>query len=208
MKILAIVLLAVGAFWFRPTAQAHQFLKLDPPADVSIAQTTKTTAQEQKPLKPAEKAPETKPAETPPPAPVPCKDDQWLRADNGQCMDKPPVAPAVNAAQKPAPVASTGSGSCASEIAKYGWNQSVALAVAQAESGMRTWIVNNNPATRDYSVGCFQINIYGANARNRPSEAALKDAAVNVRFAYGIYVANGHSFIGQWGVCSRGVRCY
>jgi len=103
--------------------------------------------------------------------------------------------------------AAGGSGSCEAEIAKYGWNQSTALAVARAESGLRPGALNNNPATRDYSVGCFQINLYGANARNRPSEAALKNAATNVAFAYQIYVANGHSFKGQWGVC-RHITCY
>lgn len=83
-------------------------------------------------------------------------------------------APAVVAAA-PAP-----QGTCQSEIAKYDWAQSTALAVAFAESGYDTNTVNDNPATGDYSIGCFQVNIYGANARTRPSEAELKDPAINV----------------------------
>jgi hypothetical protein len=98
--------------------------------------------------------------------------------------------------------------SCTSEIQKYDWSQTVALAVAKAESGLNPGIVNYNPSTFDYSVGCFQVNIWGANAYTRPSEAALKDPAVNVAFAYKIYSGNGHSFNGQWGVCRRGVACY
>ena len=119
------------------------------------------------------------------------------------CIDKPAqVADSV-----PGEV-SGGVGSCAAEIAKYDWNQSVALAVARAESGLNPGNLNDNPATGDYSVGCFQINIYGANARSRPSEAQLKDASVNVAFAYRLYSGNGSSFLGQWGVCRTKVSCY
>lgn len=100
-----------------------------------------------------------------------------------------------------------GYGDCAAEIAKYNWGQSTALAVARAESGMRPGVINNNPGTGDYSIGCFQVNIYGANARNRPSQAELINAATNVRWAYNNYVGNGYSFIGQWGVC-RKISCY
>jgi hypothetical protein len=101
-----------------------------------------------------------------------------------------------------------GNGSCAAEILKYDWHQGVALAVASAESGLRPGIVNNTPSTGDYSVGCFQVNLYGANARTRPSEAELRDAAINVRWSYNNYVANGRSFIGQWGVCNSKVACH
>lgn len=119
---------------------------------------------------------------------------------------KPKKAKAVKA--KVAPRKAQPKGSCQAEIAKYGWRQDVALAVARAESGLRPTALNNNPATKDYSVGCFQINIYGANARTRPSEAALKNPATNVAWAWKIYVANGNSFIGQWGVCRSKVSCY
>lgn len=117
------------------------------------------------------------------------------------CIDKP---------AQTAPTASSGvvgSGDCAAEIAKYDWNYSVALAVATAESGLNPNQLNDNPATGDYSVGCFQINLYGANALHRPSEAWLKVAANNVSYAYQIYVGNGYSFLGQWGTC-RTVSCY
>jgi len=116
-----------------------------------------------------------------------------------------PVAqPQPEIAQETVPVPAT----CQSEIAKYDWSQPVALAVATAESGLDPGALNNNPATGDYSVGCFQVNIYGRNALSRPSEQELKDPTVNVAWAYKIYSGNGNSFIGQWGVCRRGVACY
>jgi len=137
-----------------------------------------------------------------------CAEDEIVRADNGQCAKAATPKPAPVATARAAAPSAVGSGSCATEIAKYDWAQSTALAVARAESGLNPGIVNNSPATGDYSVGCFQINLYGANARNRPSEAALKNAATNVQFAYGIYKSNGSSFIGQWGVCRSKVSCY
>lgn len=97
---------------------------------------------------------------------------------------------------------------CESEIAKYDWNQSVALAVMYAESGGNTYALNDNYLTADYSVGCFQINLYGSNALYRPSEYELYDPAINVAYAYKLYTGNGRSFIGQWGVCRSKVACY
>lgn len=120
------------------------------------------------------------------------------RADNNECIPKTITPTAV----------SYGSGDCAAEIAKYDWSQTVAMQVMLAESGGSPSTVNNNPATGDYSIGCFQVNIYGANARYRPSEAELKNAAINVEWAYNNYVRNGRSFIGQWGVCRSAVACY
>lgn len=93
-------------------------------------------------------------------------------------------------------------------ISQYDWNVDVAMAVMKAESSCNSQVVNNNQSTRDYSVGLFQINIYGANARTRPSEAELKDPVTNISWAYSIYQGNGKSFIGQWGVCRAKVSCY
>lgn len=125
-----------------------------------------------------------------------CTKDQWILWPDGKCKDK--TQPATK---------SYGSGSCQTEIKKYDWNIDVAMNVAKHESGLNPGALNNNPATKDYSVGCFQINLYGSNAKYRPSEAQLKIASINVAFAYKLYVDNGHSFIGQWGVC-RSIYCY
>lgn len=167
---------------------------LKPVTKDSLRPNTVQAAQQEPVATAAEQAPveEVKPAEEPPSVPV---------------TPTPPPAPVEP--PKPAPKPKTyGSGSCEAEIMKYNWNHSVAIAVAKAESGLNPGSLNNNPRTGDYSVGCFQINIYGANAKSRPSEAALKNAATNVAFAHKIYSANGSSFRGQWGVCRSKVSCY
>jgi hypothetical protein len=120
----------------------------------------------------------------------------------------PPTPAPVQVEQAQPVQQQVASGSCETEIAKYDWSQTVARAVATAESGLDPGEVNYNPATYDYSVGCFQVNIWGANALTRPSEAELKVPAINVATAYKIYANNGHSFIGQWGVCRDKVACY
>lgn len=172
---------------------------------VSTPKAEAATEPQNKPVeKPAEKKEEPK-KEAPKVDPNGCEaKGMYYRADNNECIPKPATSTA------PAAVASTGggSGSCQAEIAKYNWDHGVATAVMIAESGGSTSTVNNNPSTGDYSIGCFQINIYGANAASRPSEAALKNAAVNVEFAHRIYSGNGNSFIGQWGVCRSKVSCY
>ena len=94
------------------------------------------------------------------------------------------------------------------EVAKYDWNVEVALAVIFAESGCNPANLNNNPSTGDYSVGLFQINLYGRNALTRPSEEELKNPTTNIAWAYKLYSGNRNSFIGQWGVCRRAVSCY
>lgn len=110
-----------------------------------------------------------------------------------------PVKPTTT----PVPPPST----CASEIQKYDWNKTVAHNVMIAESSGNHLTVNDNPRTGDYSVGCFQVNLYGRLASTRPSEAWLKIPANNVAYAYQLYAANGWS---PWGytTCKYKVKCY
>lgn len=172
---------------------------------VSAAAPAETKPKQETPAEPA--APTVRPFDANDPTTWPtCAPGEIVRADNGQCDKAAAPEPAAVAAS--GAVTAAGVGDCAAEITKYNWNVSVATAVARAESGLNAGSLNNNPSTGDYSVGCFQVNLYGANARTRPSEAALKNAAVNVEWAYNNYVANGHSFIGQWGVCRSKVQCY
>lgn len=91
---------------------------------------------------------------------------------------------------------------CHSEILKYDWDIRIATAVMMAESRGDTNALNNNPGTGDYSVGCFQVNIYGRNALNRPSEAQLRDPVVNVAFAYNLWRST--SWAQSWGAYSNG----
>ncbi|CAB4151459.1 hypothetical protein UFOVP585_19 [uncultured Caudovirales phage] len=48
---------------------------------------------------------------------------------------------------------------CASELKKYSWNQSVAYNVMLQESGGDTNILVND--SDDLSIGCFQVNVLG-----------------------------------------------
>jgi len=90
-------------------------------------------------------------------------------------------------------------------VAQYDWNVDIAMAIMNAESECSTTVVNDNPATKDYSIGLFQINLFGNNAKSRPSEEALKDPATNIAFAYKLYKSSG--FQSQWGVCRKKVNC-
>ena len=73
----------------------------------------------------------------------------------------------------------------------FGVHAETALAVAKCESGFNPYVVNDNPRTGDYSVGVFQINIYGSLALNRPSEAWLKDYKNNINHAYKMFQSRG-----------------
>ena len=178
-------------------------------AEIHVSETVSAAPAEPKQEQPVAQPEPSKPAfNASDPSTWPkCAEGEIVRADNGQCA-KAATPPATAAVAPSGAVSGVGVGDCAAEIAKYNWTQSVALAVARAESGLNPGALNDNPSTGDYSVGCFQVNIYGANARTRPSEAQLKNAAINVQWAYNNYVANGYSFIGQWGVCRNKVACY
>ena len=62
--------------------------------------------------------------------------------------------------------------SCAQEIKRYGWNQTVAYNVMMQESKGRADNLNDNVRTGDYSVGCFQINLYKSNLQSKYRIAA------------------------------------
>ena len=86
-------------------------------------------------------------------------------------------------------------GGCYAELSKYDWNYTEAYKILEQENRSdNPQIVNNNPATGDYSVGCYQINLIGAMRNHRPSEEWLKVAENNVQYAYQMYVAQGRTF--------------
>lgn len=59
------------------------------------------------------------------------------------------------------------------------------------ESRNNPQVINDNPKTGDYSVGCFQINLIGNMRNTRPPESQLLVAEHNVRYAYEMYKAQG-----------------
>ena len=71
----------------------------------------------------------------------------------------------------------------------YDWDVNTAHAIMMCEShGGKPWIVNSRPP--DYSIGLFQINLYGNLKYSRPSEAWLKVPSNNIDYAYMMYKAS------------------
>jgi hypothetical protein len=97
--------------------------------------------------------------------------------------------------------------SCVSEIKKYDWNQTVAYEVMMVESKNNHKIVNDNASTGDYSIGCFQINLYGNLRKSRPDESWLKVPENNVAYAYQMWKSQGWK---PWShtTCRYKVSCY
>jgi hypothetical protein len=76
-------------------------------------------------------------------------------------------------------------------IRSYDWNDDIAIKIMMAESGCNANALNDNPRTGDYSVGLFQINLLGGLAKERPSEAYLRDPRQNIAYAYKLYTSSG-----------------
>ncbi len=86
----------------------------------------------------------------------------------------------------------------------FGADAEVAIAIARAESGLRTEAVgdmslafNDNGTIKGMSCGAFQIRVLG----NRPTCEQLQDLDTNVRYAYGMFKAQGWS---PWSVYHSG----
>lgn len=139
-------------------------------------------------------------------------------------VDKPAPEPVAEqpkqavVAPQPAPTST-----CAAEITKYSsWNQTVAHNVMMAESSGNANTLNDTPQTGDYSIGCFQINLLGANLNGKYRVALtlgytdglgleqmvawLKNPVNNVAMANSLY-----NTAGNWGdwkyTCQTKVQC-
>jgi hypothetical protein len=84
------------------------------------------------------------------------------------------------------------------EAKKQGVNEDIMVGIAICESNASSTVVNNNPKTKDHSVGVFQINLYGANAKSRPSEDWLKIPENNIAYAFELYKKGGFN---HWKNC-------
>lgn len=76
-------------------------------------------------------------------------------------------------------------------VSKYDWDVELATKIVLCESSGRIDVVNNNPATGDYSVGLMQVNIKGSLAKDRPLEEDLKNPEKNIEFSYLLYKSGG-----------------
>ena len=117
-----------------------------------------------------------------------------------------PQAPAVEETPPvPSPIVHpTGCDNYVAEIAKYAWNQTVAINVMSAESGCNPYAVGDNyPINGLHAASCglFQIRTLSG----RPDCESLKDPATNVAWAYKVYLSQGW---GAWSVCRTKVSCY
>lgn len=111
----------------------------------------------------------------------------------------------------PAPTGGTLSTEQLVSIAKQaGFNQQnavIAAAVAKAESGGRSGVVNDNPGTGDLSYGLWQINMIGRLGPARlkqfgiSSNEQLKDPLTNARAAF---ILSGGSNFNPWSVYRSG----
>ena len=86
-------------------------------------------------------------------------------------------------------------------LGQYDWDAEIAYKVMMAESGGKETALNNNPSTKDYSVGLFQINLYGNLADYRPSKKWLSVGSNNIEYAYKMWTESGWT---PWSVCTNG----
>lgn len=105
-----------------------------------------------------------------------------------------PVAPVTAQAKTPETIEEL--------ISQYDWDKDLAYKIMSCESGGNPTVINDSPKTGDYSIGLFQINLYGDNAQDRPSEDWLKIPQNNIAYAYELYQKSG--FKTHWTNCYNG----
>jgi hypothetical protein len=86
-------------------------------------------------------------------------------------------------------------------------NAAVFAAIGTAESSLDLSVINDTPATGDYSVGCFQINYYGSLYAGRagefgtPRQLILNGLTAQVKAAISIWHQQGFH---AWSTYSSG----
>lgn len=122
---------------------------------------------------------------------------EWIYPD-GSCHKKAGGGDSSSSSGNNAKI--VGSGSCEASIRRIfpASQHSTAIRVMLQESSGKVDNHNYNPATKDNSYGCFQINIWGANARTRPPASELVKADVNVSYAYNLWKSTGWCSSGGW----------
>lgn len=211
IQIVAVIVLAVGVYTVAPSEETARFFKLDSPADVQSVEVVKDTTPKPERHTEAVTASQEKRPKPPSPKPEPkqCREDQWVRADNGECLDKPKVeAPsetvAVEATPEPAPARVASSGGC--ELAyNYDWPAQTAYGICMAEStgnaNAANWNDHHGSCSGSFSlmqVGCFWYPYYGY------SSADYYNPSVNMEIAYKIWQRQGG--FGAWTTYTAGLH--
>ncbi len=149
-------------------------------------------------VKDAQKKPEPKPVNVVKDNPKDCdRATEWIYPD-GSCHKKAGGASPSSSTSNSGRL--VGSGSCEAAIRSIfpASQHSTAIRVMLQESSGDPANHNYNPATKDNSYGCFQVNIWGENARTRPPASELVKADVNVRYAYNLWQSTGWCSSGGW----------
>jgi len=122
---------------------------------------------------------------------------EWILPD-GSCNPMAVGASSSSSSSNSAPI--VGSGSCEASIRRIfpASQHSTAIRVMLQESSGNPANHNYNPDTKDNSYGCFQVNLWGSNARTRPPASELVKADVNVAYAYNLWKSTGWCSSGGW----------
>ena len=188
IRILTVIVLSVLMYTAVPSPEVAKFLKLDTHSgvfdskSVSVPTQPKNIATE--PLTALNiENPKPEPTPTPAATPVKCGDNQWVRADNGQCIDKP-IAQTV---QSTATVQDTGGG-CSLAYSYSDWNARLAAAICMAESSgdvtNENWSDQHGQCSGSFGlmqIACFWFPYYGY------SSADYHNGSVNMDIAHRIW---------------------
>jgi hypothetical protein len=85
-------------------------------------------------------------------------------------------------------------------VSQYDWCVDTAYKIMGCESSLNPNAINVNHRTLDYSVGLFQVNLYGNLSSVRPSKEWLLVPENNIEYAYQIWLKQGYS---AWRNCYR-----
>lgn len=199
MILKTLTVLAISAFVYSaaPHPEVAKFFKLDSPEATIAVEKVNVPA----PSATLATAPLTQPqAETPKPTCDPAT--QWVRADNGECIDKPAETPPAATPHVPVTTEAAGSGSC--DLAyNYNWPARTARAICLAESGgnagAANWNDHHGQCSGSFSlmqVGCFWYPYYGYSASD------YYNGSVNMAIAYKIWERQGG--FGAWTTYTSG----
>lgn len=126
-------------------------------------------------------------------------------------MSAPKPVPTPNQVSTPKPQKQVEAPGTYDELLKehFGDAWENAKKIAYCESGLVPTKHNYNSRTGDDSWGLFQINLYGANAKNRPSSDWLVVAENNIKHAASMYKSMGRfGTTGGWYNCAKKVGVY